>query len=81
MVGFALRVLSRPNSGSLRWAENLTKNLAACHRPSIDPVRHKGYLSGKSACSEPPRRLAVILTGLRATLPQSGKGRFADDSG
>jgi len=24
MLGFALRALSRPYSGSLRWAENLT---------------------------------------------------------
>jgi hypothetical protein len=32
-VGFALRLLSRSYSGSLRQRENLTKNLAACHKP------------------------------------------------
>lgn len=54
MLGSAVRVLSRPYSGSLRQAENLTRNLAACHKPSIEPIRHKGYLSrARLAGSDP----------------------------
>jgi hypothetical protein len=40
-LGFARRVLNRPYSGSLRQAENLTKNLAACQKSWINPVWHK----------------------------------------
>ena len=53
--------LSCPYSGSLRWVENLTKNLAACKKSWLKPVWHKVVSTFGETAREFRNRFLLLL--------------------